>query len=235
MLASTDRPPAPSTNDACQPAKVLCLPGSERLSQGRRRFRFGGINFRFRPLAAHDTGDAGKQPAAAERCDDRVDVGKVLENLEAGRSVAADEMVVVERVYEVALHPIRAMLLDRAPALVEGRLHDGGAEPADGAKLRLRRRVHDEDAAARAQLLRREGDALGGVPRTDRPDALAQLARRQLAHGVVGAADLERADGLQGFELEVDLGLSGRSRQTNERRPYGGLIDVFRSVADGVD
>ena len=97
------------------------------------------------------------------------------------------------------------------------------------------RRVHDEDAAARAKLLRCERDALGGVPRADRPDALAQLAWRQLAHGVVGAADLERADRLQGFELEVDLGLSGRSRQTNERRSYGGLVDVFRSVADGVD
>ena len=32
-----------------------------------------------------------------------------------------------------------------------------------------------------------------------------QFVRRQLADGVVGAADLERADRLQHFELQVDL------------------------------
>ena len=52
--------------------------------------------------------DAGEQPAAADRRDDRVDVGQVLEDLEPRRAVAADEVVVVERMDEVARHAIGA-------------------------------------------------------------------------------------------------------------------------------
>ena len=85
-------------------------------------------------------------------------------------------------------------------------------------------------------LLRRERDALRGVAGADRPDALGELARRQLPHGVVGAADLEGADRLQRFELEVDLRVvPGAVGSANERRPHGGLVDVLRRVADGVE
>ena len=48
-------------------------------------------------------GDARQQAAAAERRDDRVHVGQVFENLEANGGVAGDELVVVERVDEVAV------------------------------------------------------------------------------------------------------------------------------------
>ena len=104
--------------------------------------------------------------------------------------------------------------LDRAPALVVGRLDDRRAEPLDGAQLGLGRGVHHHHAAARAGLARGERDALRGVAGADRPDAVARAARRgSRAHGVVGAADLERADRLQRFELEEDLRAAGRDRR----------------------
>ena len=58
------------------------------------------------------------RPAAAERRDHRVDVRQILDDLQRHRPVPADEVVVVERVDQAARHPVGAMLLDRAPALV---------------------------------------------------------------------------------------------------------------------
>jgi hypothetical protein len=78
-----------------------------------------------------------EQPAAAERRDDRVDVGQILEDLEARRGVAGDEAVVVERVHEMPAHAIRGVRLHRPPALVVGGANDRGAEPLDGADLRV--------------------------------------------------------------------------------------------------
>ena len=52
---------------------------------------------------------------------DGVDVRQVLENLERRRAVAADEIVVVERMDEAAVHAIGLMRLDGAPAFVEAR------------------------------------------------------------------------------------------------------------------
>ena len=43
-----------------------------------------------------------QQPAAAERRDDRVDVGQVLEDLEPAVPLPAMKPIVVERMHEVA-------------------------------------------------------------------------------------------------------------------------------------
>ena len=55
-------------------------------------------------------------------------VGLILENLETGRGVAGDERVVVERVDEVAAHPVRLVGLDGLPALVIGGADDRALE-----------------------------------------------------------------------------------------------------------
>ena len=70
----------------------------------------------------------------------------------------------------------------------------------------LRGRVHDEHFAGNAGLLRGERDSLGGVAGADGPDSAAALLFRQKADGVVCAANLERADGLQAFQLQIDFG-----------------------------
>ena len=63
-----------------------------------------------------------------------------------------------------------------------------------------------------------------------------QLRRRQLADDVVGAADLERADRLQRFELEIQLRRprvgSRRQLDANQRRADRGGVDGGGRVAD---
>ena len=57
------------------------------------------------------TRDAGEQPAAAGAHDDRLDVGHLLEDLQADRALPGDDVVVVERVDED-----RTGLVARTPA-----------------------------------------------------------------------------------------------------------------------
>ncbi len=83
------------------------------------------------------------------------------------------------------------------------------------------RRVHHHDRAGRAGLPRGVRDTECGVAGADRPDAVGELIGRQLADDVERAANLERADRLEHFELEVELeGPSGRAGQlhADERR-----------------
>ena len=70
---------------------------------------------------------------------DGVHVRQVLEDLERRRAVAADEVVVVERMHEAAGHAVGPVRLDGPPAFVVRRLDDGGAEALDGGELGGRR------------------------------------------------------------------------------------------------
>ena len=72
-----------------------------------------------------------------------------------------------------------------------------------------RRSVHDEHAAPRPDLPRGERHTLRRVAGADGPDPAFESLGLQLAHGVVGAANLEGADRLQRFQLEEDLGWPG--------------------------
>ena len=108
---------------------------------------------------------------------------------------------------------------DGAPALVVGGADDRRAEPLDGADLGLGRRVHHHHRAA----ARRPARAANATPCAALPALTVQTPsvscrRRQLADGVVGAADLERADRLQDFELQVELAEPAASPAVADRR-----------------
>ena len=91
-----------------------------------------------------------------------------------------------------------------------GRLDDRGAEPLDGAQLRVRGAVSMTITLLRAPTFRAaSATPCAALPALTVQTPLGELGRRQLAHGVVGAANLERADRLQRLELEEDLGLPG--------------------------
>ena len=110
IVSSTDLPPAPSTNDAVQLSKNSGRPAASDAASGAA---VSGSAAKIRVCgrsAARHGGDAGEQTAAAERRDDRVDVGQILEDLERDRPVAGDEPVVVERMHEIARHARRAVL-----------------------------------------------------------------------------------------------------------------------------
>ena len=180
-------------------------------------------------------GDARQQAAAAERRDDRADVRQVLEDLERQRAVSRDELIVVERVHEVTRHPRRSVIDDRLPALVVAGLHDRRAQPFDRANLRLGRRVHHHDRAARAEVRAASATPCAALPALTVQTPSSSTSARQLAHRVVRAANLERADRLQQLELEIDLGqrkvVAGQV-EANERRADGGVVHGGRGIAD---
>src|SRR5687768_4496491 len=205
-----------------------------RQREWRGSFGLGGIDRRAGLQLADGGADPGQQATAAEGGDHRVDVRQVFDDFEADRAVAADEPVVVERMDERAGHAFGPVLLDRAPALLVGTLDDGGAEPFDGPEFRLRRRVHDHDAARRAGGARRQGHTLRGVARAHRPDTSGQLRRGEVADRVVGAANLERTDRLQRFQLEKDLGPGAQAGDVEayQWRPHGNVINNGSGIPD---
>ena len=81
------------------------------------------------------------EPAAADRDDDRVDVRRVLQDLEADRPLAGDHERVVERVDEHAAR-LREVLLEAGEGLrgTVGLEVDRGAERAGAVDLGLARR-----------------------------------------------------------------------------------------------
>ncbi len=129
--------------------------------------------------------------------------------------------------HEVPGHAIGAVRLYGFPALVVRGADDRRAEPFDGADLRVGRRVHDHHRAARAGFARGQRDPLRGVAGAHGPDAVLQLCGRQLPHDVVRAANLERADRLQRFELQIEIRLELDERRANRR-----IVDSRRRVAD---
>ena len=73
-----------------------------------------------------------------------------------------------------------------------------------------------------------------GVAGADGPHAVAPLLGAELPDGVVGAANLERPDRLQCFELEEDLGPTRRCAgrvgqfQADQRRANDQIVDGAR-------
>ncbi len=123
-------------------------------------------------------------------------------------------------------------LLHRAPARIEGGLHDARAELAHPVDLGLGRGLDGDDGARDAEAARREGDALPCVAGADRPDTATPRLGREHRHGVRGAAKLERVDGLEVLELEPHLGRLPVVAELHERRSKD---DAFDALPGGVD
>src|SRR5581483_12277206 len=94
----------------------------------RRALRLDGDDLRGGPQALHGGRDPGDESAAADRNDDDVDVGHVLDQLEADGALPGDHEWIVERVDE---RP--AGLLDQLVETVERLGRPGRAEVDLGA------------------------------------------------------------------------------------------------------
>ena len=149
-------------------------------------------------------GDAGDQPAAADAEQDGVEVGHLVEELEAERALPDDDVAVVERVDE---HGAGALgeLGGQAQRRLDRRTleHDVGAVAAGGEQLGDRHAERHEDRRGDAEGLRGERDALRVVAGGCGHDAARALLGRQAREPVGRAADLERAGALEVLELQV--------------------------------
>ena len=170
---------------------------------------------------AHRNGDAAREPAAPDRDQHGGQIRDVLGDLEPEGALARDDPVVVVRrdEYEAALaDELPGHGLALAARRTDG--HDLGPVCLHPAALDRRRvRGHDDHGGGPEQS-RRARDSLGVVPRRVRHHAACPLARRERGDGVVRAADLERADGLQRLGLQQDSrGTPGDRPERHQRRP----------------
>src|SRR5438034_1916216 len=83
------------------------------------------------------------------------------------------------------------------------REYDLAAPFLDAGDFHGRRRFRHHDHGAHAELLRGKRDGLAVIPRGKRDDPALARGVGKFADGVVGAADLERADRLLVLELEM--------------------------------
>ena len=136
--------------------------------------------------------------------DDRLQLGQLVDELEADRPLAGDDVVILERMDER-----RAGLLDvgdrSRDRVLEGRSGQLGARAVVARRLDLRHRRlgGHEDRRLDPGLARGPRDRLAVVARTRRDDARLALGFAQRADLVDGAADLERARALERLGLQV--------------------------------
>ena len=166
------------------------------------------------PLSLMRAGDPADQSAATHRNQHQVDVRAVFQNLQSGRSLAGDDELIV-----VGRHDGVAVLLGQ----FFGLLHALGARRTDEHDLRSQRgravdldlrsiaRHHDDGLHAHGP--RRVRHSLRMVAAGIRDDAASSLLVGKRCDLVVGAPQLERADGLQALSLEEKL-RRGRSRRS---------------------
>ena len=148
--------------------------------------------------------DARREAAAADRNDDRLHLGQLLDELEADRPLAGDHVEVLER-----MHERRAGLLHvgdcRRDRVLERRSGQLGARAVVARRLDLRhRRLRGhEDRGLDPGLARGPRDRLAVVAGTGRDDARLALGLAQRSDLVDGAANLERARALERLGLQV--------------------------------
>jgi hypothetical protein len=179
------------------------------------------------PRGLHRDRDAAGQPAAADRDDDGRQVRQVLEQLEAERSLAGDDVGIVEGMDEREAG-LGGPVASRDEAVVDARADDHDARAQRFGRLDLgdRRALRHEHLARHAALPRRQRERLRVVAGASTDDAgRAPVAqRRQPAQR---AADLEGPGALQRLRLQHDLATAAlaQRRGRQDRR-------VARDVAD---
>ena len=105
IVSSTDLPPAPSTNERLPFVEAAGRAGRQRRCERRRGLRLGGVDAapRAAARAARRRCPASSPPPPIGATTASTS-GRSSTNLEPRRAVAADEIVVVERMDEVAGH-----------------------------------------------------------------------------------------------------------------------------------
>jgi hypothetical protein len=156
------------------------------------------------PHRLHGAGHAGEQPAAADRDQDRADLGELVEQLAADGSLPGDHVGVVERVDE------GGALLGDVPLRRRQRLGEGapdelhpGAERLGGGDLDRGRAGGHVDHGGNPEVRGGEGDALRVVAGAGGHHPAAPDRGWQPRYVHERPAELERAGPLQQLALQV--------------------------------
>ncbi len=220
-------------NAVCEEADVgECDPSacSERAIHRVRVLRLDADDADLGSQALDVGGDSADQPAAADGDEDRVDrLAELAQDLHRNRPLPRDHVGVVIGVDERQLSAAHdAHRLGERIVVGVALEHDRRAERGDGVDLDLGRRHRHHDRRAGTEPLSGESDALRVVPGRGGDDALAQGCGRQSRHLVVGAAKLEREDGLEILALQQQPVAESlrEERRLLERRLDCDVVDV---------
>ena len=228
--ASPSLPTARPSASVCDSATVVGRAVGERRGEARRALRLDADDRHARRLRLDGRADPRDEAAAADRHDDRFDVGRLLEDLEPHRALAGDHVGVVERVDEREAVARGDFAGVRARLGQVGAVQDDvGAELAAVGHLDQRREHRHHDGRGNAEQLRVIGDALRVIAGGRGDHAALALLGRQLQQRVARAALLEAAGALQVVELAVDV-RAGELRQRDRldaRRVVDAAGDAF--------
>ena len=234
---------SPSSASVRSPGRLTAMPSAIVSAVSRRHRRAGRQRRRERragrdldadhldlgPRGLHGDRDAGREPAAADRDDDPGEVRHVLEQLQAERALAGDDVRVVERVHErqpalAPRAPARRRGTPPATRRRRGRSRPGRARPRPWRSAR--RRGRRPRSARRGRPRRRRAPARGCPPTPRRRRSRSRLAER----GELGrrAAHLERAGALQVLRLQHDgpAGALGDRAGRQDRRAPRDALDL---------
>jgi hypothetical protein len=181
-------------------------------------------------VGLHGLGDdarARRAAAAADRDDDHVDPGLLLEDLERLGRHSGDQQRLVAGMHVAVPALVREPLAVLAGIVevmsMEDELRAEGTHRGDLDRVR---RVGDADRRRHAEEAGRKGDRLAVVARRRGDDAALPILGAQLRDEVDPAADLEGADGLMVLVLHEDFG----AEQLAER---GVLVQRRRAQVGG--
>ncbi|CAB4873061.1 unannotated protein [freshwater metagenome] len=154
----------------------------------------------------HGAGNSGNEPTATNRNNDGLDIGDLLKDFEAHRSLTGDDVGVVKGWNENSTR-LFGELLRRRERFSERRAekHDLGTVILRRQQFRQSNTHRHENRRLDAKFVSCEGDALSMVSRAGRNDAAGPFVGAQLAHAVVRATNLVSARPLQVFTLENNL------------------------------
>ena len=189
-----------------------------------------------RPHRAQRERDPSREPTPADRQHECADVGKLVRQLEADRSLPGDHAQVFERMHEGGAGALGEgeSVGERLLEALAGEL-DLRAVRTGRFDLRHRRVLWDEDRRRTAGRSRRPGDRLAVIAGACRNDPNAPFVGPEGRDRVVGAPDLERPGPLQVLGLQPDLpprqarkfsgGVHGRLPR-NAREPVSRRLDL---------
>ena len=202
------------------------------LHAGRTR-GLHAVDLYLRAQALDGERHAGDQTAAADRHDDRVHIGQLVEDFETNRSLPCDDQLVIIRMNE-GHAGLLLQLHGAVMRVVVGALDqlDLGTEALCALYLHNRGTVRHTDNAFDAHTGRGQCHALRMVARRAGNDALRALLRGQLADFVVRAADLEAACNLQVFGFQVQIGAGAQACGGDQVGLAGNLLQDELGMVD---
>ena len=160
----------------------------------------------------------------------KVDGLQLLDDFERDGRLARHDVGMIERRHDRELLRAGDLLRLDAPILRRAsREYDLAAPLLHACDFYRGRRFWHDDHRAHAELLRGICDGLAVVPRRIGDDATLARRVRKFADGVVGAADLERADRLFVLELEMRAQLLDVDEPCAARDPpqtVCGVLDI---------